>query len=77
MRELRDALEQAQQETLSLRAKVAELTAEIELQKAQLQQARSENERLAQLMLKGLNPTGQKSAFSVADVAELVAFLKK
>lgn len=43
----------------------------------QLARSRSEQERLASLFLEEhLQPTGEKSAFSVADVAELVAYLK-
>lgn len=77
MRELRDALERSQQESLTLRRKVDELSTEVETLKGQLAHSREEQERLARMMLQKLNPTGQKSAFSVADVAELVAYLKK
>ena len=76
-RELREALENAQLESRTLRARVDELTAEVELLEAQLRQSHGEQERLARLVLQELNPAKQRSAFSVDDVAALVAYLKK
>lgn len=53
------------------------LAAELDLAKAQLMQSRGEQERLTRLLLKDFNSGKQKSAFSIDDVPELVAFLKK
>jgi hypothetical protein len=76
-RALRDLLEQSQQETVALRRTVDRLTAQLETLEAQLKESKAERERLGRLVLQKLNPDGQTSAFSVKDVAELVAFLKK
>ena len=76
-RELSDALEKAQREALLLKKQLETLTADNELLKAQLQQARGEQERLTRLLLAELKDPAQKSAFSVDDVAALVAYLKK
>ncbi len=76
-REARDALEKAQRENKELRKKVSALSEELALTKAQLSQSRNEQERLTRLLLKDLNPTKQKSAFSLEDVPALVAYLKK
>ena len=76
-KELRAALETSQQERKALRHQMKELTAKVELLGAQLEQARGEQERLTRLLLKDQNPTKQKSAFSVAEVPALVAYLKK
>lgn len=76
-RELRDALEKTQREAQTFKRRVDTLTAEVELLEAQLQQARGEQERLTRLLLAELKAPSQKSAFSVDDVAALVAYLKK
>lgn len=75
-RDLRAALETAQHESKALGEQVKELTAKAALLEAQLQQAHGEQERLTRLLLKDQNPTKQRSAFSVAEVPELVAYLK-
>lgn len=76
-RELRDALEKSQRDAEALKKQLETITAENELLKAQLQQARGEQERLTRLLLAELKDPKQKSAFSVDDVAALVAYLKK
>jgi len=75
-RELRDALEQAQQQNRTLQHTITGLSAELATLREKLAQSHAEQERLARLLLKRLNPDGGKSAFSVDDVAGLVAYLK-
>jgi multidrug resistance efflux pump len=75
-RQLRDALEHAQQQNRTLQHTVTKLSTELHALKEKLAQSHAEQERLARLLLKGLNPDGGKSAFSVDNVAELVAYLK-
>ena len=75
-RELRDALEQAQQQNRTLQRTIVELSTELQSLREKLAGSQAEQERLARLLLKGLNPDGGKSAFSVDNVADLVAYMK-
>jgi hypothetical protein len=79
-RDVRDALEAAQQENRTLRKELERarsegrrLEAEVARLTASLEAARAEQNRLAGLWLEQLNPERQKSTI---DVARLMEFLK-
>jgi predicted nucleic acid-binding Zn-ribbon protein len=74
----RDELEQAQHERRTLEIEVTKLKERIAELERRLDGSERERERLASTLISlTTNPHGQKSAFDVRHVAELVEFLKK
>lgn len=75
---LRTRLTAEEAQTAALRDRISELLGELERANGRAAEAVADRERVARLLLeRSINPTGQRSAFSVESVDALVAFLKQ